>query len=437
VTHAWKDGQTVSFYLRVPYQGRRLKISLGTNRQGWSLERAELELEKIIGQIARGTWEPPRRQPPPPALDQSDETVQVTASRWWQRREAELSPNTRADYRWRLDFILDELPNAATGEMTVQRVDEFRGYLQAQGLAPRSVNMVLDCLAQILDDAVDYKLLDQNPARGKRRRMKVPKSRRSFLEPDMVRDMLDVAGAWEDSLPPHQRYGRRALLATLCLGGPRIAELTGIQRGDLDIHGGRLRVGSKTEAGERDIEITAFLADELRSHLAGVPSRIGRPHGARLPLFPSQKREQLNPSNLRNRLLHGTKGRKATKTRRAEPPIKGVVQRTNELRADRGEMLLPARVTPHTLRRTFASLALAAGRDPRWVMGQIGHTDARLTLNVYAQIMQRQRVDEALIWELMRFPDETEAASDRQSNRPTKRPMHDSTPSTGSGRMTA
>ena len=31
-------------------------------------------------------------------------------------------------------------------------------------------------------------------------------------------------------------------------------------------------------------------------------------------------------------------------------------------------MLLPGRVTPHTLRRTSAMLALTAGRDVRWVM---------------------------------------------------------------------
>ena len=71
-------------------------------------------------------------------------------------------------------------------------------------------------------------------------------------------------------------------------------------------------------------------------------------------------------------------------------------------------MLLPDRVTPHTLRRTFATLALAAGRDPRWVMGQLGHTDARLTLGLYAQVIQRQRVDTAVIWRLMRFSDEPE-----------------------------
>jgi len=41
--------------------------------------------------------------------------------------------------------------------------------------------------------------------------------------------------------------------------------------------------------------------------------------------------------------------------------------------------MLLLQVTPHTLRRTFASLALAAGRDPRWGMGQLGHTSARFT----------------------------------------------------------
>ena len=39
-------------------------------------------------------------------------------------------------------------------------------------------------------------------------------------------------------------------------------------------------------------------------------------------------------------------------------------------------------------------------------MGQIGHTDARLTLNVYAQIVQRQSADRRQIWTLMRFAGE-------------------------------
>jgi hypothetical protein len=96
-------------------------------------------------------------------------------------------------------------------------------------------------------------------------------------------------------------------------------------------------------------------------------------------------------------------------------------------------MLLSEKVTPHTPRRTFASLALAAGRDPRWVMAQLGHTDARFTLNVYAQVMQRQRVDKALIWRLMRFPDEPEYESFGTRIRTTKAESARSTIRSGVG----
>ena len=406
--HPWKDGRTVTVRARVRAYGRRWRIDFGTNHEGWNRERARVELERILEQIERGTWVPPVPKPRDEAVVDPHETVKVTAYRWWQRRKVELAESTRADYRWRLRFVVDQLGESLTAELDARGVDDLRQGLVAKGLSPRSVNMVLDLLAQVLDDAVEYGLLKANPARGRRRRMKVPKSRRSFLEPDMVVDLLDVAGAWEREVPEHQRYGRRAVLATLCLAGPRIGELTGARRGALDLHGGRLRVGeAKTQAGLRDLELSAFLADELRTHLAGVPARLREAHGALLPVFPTSKGGPLNASNVRNRLLAET------------------VRRANEKRARAGQMLLPAKVTPHTLRRTFASLALAAGRDPRWVMGQLGHTDARLTLNIYAQVIQRKRVDEAVIWGLMRFPDEPESRSAGQTFDPTNDPTAD------------
>jgi hypothetical protein len=52
-------------------------------------------------------------------------------------------------------------------------------------------------------------------------------------------------------------------------------------------------------------------------------------------------------------------------------------------------------------------------------VGQLGHSDARLTLNVYAQVMQRQRIDEAVIWQLMRSPGEPEERSFGPRNGPT------------------
>ena len=108
---------------------------------------------------------------------------------------------------------------------------------------------------------------------------------------------------------------------------------------------------------------------------------------------------------MRNRLLNGTPARNG------KPAIKGAVERANEKRAAEGRMLLPATVTPHTLRRTFASLCFFAGRDLRWVMGQLGHDDPRMTLAVYAQCMKRKRIDHELVWTLMRFPDEPERSA--------------------------
>jgi hypothetical protein len=50
--------------------------------------------------------------------------------------------------------------------------------------------------------------------------------------------------------------------------------------------------------------------------------------------------------------------------------------------------------TPHTLRRTYISLLLAAGCDPAYVQQRVGHTDPMLTLRIYQQLLKRRRRDE-------------------------------------------
>jgi integrase len=300
--------------------GKRYTISLGTNHEGWSIERAQVELEQVMRQIERGAWEPPTRREAAQNDVDRGETVRVTAYRWWQRRKTELASNTELDYKWRLEHVLRDLGGGATTELDARRVDDFRQQLVGRGLSPRSVNMVLDLLAQVLDDAVEYGLLDANPARGRRRRMKVPKASRTFLEADMVVDVLDAAGAWERELPEHQRYGRCAFLATLCLSGPRISELIDSPLGRLDLHAGQLVLGKKTVAGiDRTLELSAFLLDELRVHLAALRGPLRDAHGAALPIFPTRTGGHLNASNIRNRLLNGTPAhgtRRPTKRRR-------------------------------------------------------------------------------------------------------------------------
>jgi len=416
--HEWADGRTVTYRARVRVNGKRHRFNLGMNHEGWSMERARVEMERIMGQIERGTWEPPSRARPV-VMDTGEETLHVTASRWWQKRRDELAPKTKVDYEWRLAHLLRHLAHDLTAEIDVARVDELREGLRkwrserGKKLSPRSINMVLDALAAILDEAVEYGILDTNPARGKRRRMRVPTPSRSFLEPGMVVSLLDAASERErellaDENVPNERIllGRRALLATLCLAGPRITELTEVGSGALDLHAGGLRLGKKTAAGrDRHLELSAYLLGELRSHLASIPAGL-RKRGAKLPLFPTLTGGRHEPSNVRTRILADA------------------VERANEARGKEGRMLLPDKVTPHTLRRTFASLSFFAGRDLRFVMGQLGHDSPSMTLSVYAQAMKRSQVDEALVWRLMAFPDEAE----RELNSPRFGPSSSAKP---------
>jgi integrase len=54
------------------------------------------------------------------------------------------------------------------------------------------------------------------------------------------------------------------------------------------------------------------------------------------------------------------------------------VERANErIEKDGGCEPLPDGLSPHALRRTFASWLVAEGEDPAYVMGQLGHTDRR------------------------------------------------------------
>jgi hypothetical protein len=46
-------------------------------------------------------------------------------------------------------------------------------------------------------------------------------------------------------------------------------------------------------------------------------------------------------------------------------------------------------LTPHSLRRTFASILYALGETPPVVMAEMGHTDPALALAIYAHAMRR------------------------------------------------
>ena len=75
-------------------------------------------------------------------------------------------------------------------------------------------------------------------------------------------------------------------------------------------------------------------------------------------------------------------------------------------------------ITPHSLRRTWATFCAMIGRDPKWVAAQIGHVNPKFTFSVYQQVATRRYIDEQAVWALMRFADEpAERAPSRQVTR--------------------
>jgi integrase len=166
--------------------------------------------------------------------------------------------------------------------------------------------------------------------------------------------------------------GRHALVGTLLFAGARDDEVGHALVRDLDLARGRLEVGrSKTAAGLRTLDLLPILRDILADHKAN--------HGGGLddPLFPTARGGRRDKNNINKRVL------------------RPALVRADELLADRGQHPLPRGITPRKLRHTYVSVLIALGRDPRYVMEQLGHTDPKFTLRVYAHAMRLSETDQA------------------------------------------
>ncbi len=230
-------------------------------------------------------------------------------------------------------------------------------------------------LSAILETAEERELIARNTARGKRRRLRVRQPKRTYLDTaTQIGALLDAAGeldaeAQEHPQPEKRLVPRRATLATLALAGLRIGELCELRWRDVDLAAGRLRVGeAKTDAGRRDVRLLAVLRDELATLKARAADP--RPEGY---VFATARGGRQSPSNVRQRILAKA------------------VERANERLGEADELPLPDGLTPHGLRRTFASVLYALGESPAEVMAQLGHTHPGLALRIYASAM---RLDE-------------------------------------------
>ena len=148
-------------------------------------------------------------------------------------------------------------------------------------LSNTSINAMIKLLGQILQQAVDYELIDRNPVRvGERSARFLPRVRpaRTFLEIDEFHALLDGAGELEaEARADRKGLGRRAMCAKLGLAGFRISEMLDLRRATVDLVRSRFKLpDAKTEAGIREVEI--YLRNELVAYAIdrrerGLPCR--------------------------------------------------------------------------------------------------------------------------------------------------------------------
>jgi integrase len=391
----WKSGR--GYALRFRAYGERQYVTLGLESEGWNRERAEEELANILADVRRGIWVPPEREKRGkedaasgvPKSDAAPDFGPFALARL-AAKKGSVQPRTYEYLEWGLGHLLPYFANWPVSEIDIEAVDDYRTHKVKEAesrrraierrkpkrdgrgqvlrpLSASSINKTIEVLQWVLSFAVEYRHLPDNPAEGKRRRLKEEQRRPVHLDTaEQIEALLDAA-LQLDREPYWRSSDRRAIVSTLILAGPRAEELCYLLWRDVDLANGRILVGrSKTQAGLREINMPLILRDDLAAHKA----RAFR-SGSDDLVFPTGTGGRRDKDNLRNRVL-------AAATERAD-----------QLLEDRGLVPLPKGVTTHKLRHTFASTLIACGEDPASVMAQLGHTDPKFTLRVYTHMMRR------------------------------------------------
>jgi integrase/recombinase XerC len=254
--------------------------------------------------------------------------------------ERNASAHTVSAYRSDLGQFATFL--AGLGELTPERVDHLtvRRYLAQlhRGLAKSSIGRKLSSLRALFRYLMREGRLEKNPAEligTPRKEKRLP----FHLNIDQVSALMEAPGT-NAGLPLRDR----AVLETLYSCGIRVSELTGMNVGDLDLEAGLARVLGKG-GKERSVPVGSFARSALGAYL----------------------QERQHPEGSAPLILNARGGR---------------LSRRSVARIVDAHMLLIAamrKVSPHTLRHTFATHLLEGGADLRAIQELLGHASLSTT----------------------------------------------------------
>jgi integrase len=298
------------------------------------------------------------RDTKPAAVPVATSSLSAYLGAWISGVRATLAPATWRRYEQIVRIWL--VPNLGKARLDRLTVAEVRSYLYALELHPQTVSHHRAVLRKALADAVTEGLLTRNVA-ALAKPPTVPRNERRWLSGDELRLLFDSTS----DQPLH------ALWVLAGTTGLRSAELLGLAWEDVDLHGRYIRVRhtlhraggewvlrpTKTR-GTRTVPLVEQTVDALRRHRASQ----GAPTGL---VFTTESGRPLHGPNL-----------------------------AKLLRRDLREAGLPV-VTLHELRHSCASFWLAEGVDIKTVSVLLGHTDPRITGQLYLHISEPMKRDAA------------------------------------------
>ncbi len=255
------------------------------------------------------------------------------------------SPNTVASYRRDLTHLAEFLVRRGAGapeRATVAQLRDFAFHLKDLGLAPTSIRRHISATRTY------FKFLagEGHVVRDPTERLASPKRWRTLpgvltvaeVERLLAAPRADDPLAWRD----------RALLEFAYATGARVSELTGV--------------------GVRDV-----LFDEGLARLLGKGSKqrlvpVGRRALGAVALYVREIRPRLEKGKGQGKLFLNARGAPLSRV-----GAWGIIKRCARAAG------ITKRVTPHTLRHTFATHLLEGGADLRAVQEMLGHADLATT----------------------------------------------------------
>lgn len=262
--------------------------------------------------------------------------------------ERRLSEHTSSNYARDLAALVEYCDRNGIAEwrgIDGQHVRMFAARSHAAGLAPRSVQRRLSAARSFFRFLIRERVLSVNPATD----IRAPKAARLLphtLDTDQVGRLLDM--------PANEPLAVRdlALMELLYSSGLRLAELVGLDQGDIDLRDQTVRVTGKG----RKTRI--------------VP--VGRKACAALKAW---QRERAALANVEEPAIFVGRNGRRMGPRAVQQRVAGWARRQG----------LGVKVHPHLFRHSFATHLLESSQDLRGVQELLGHADISTT-QVYTHL---------------------------------------------------